>query len=122
MRHRDTAFVALSQLDPALRAAAGETEVEARIAAIVALPRLNESRTRHRPGTSPGLVALPRHVPRSRILGLAASAAIAVAAALLWVSPSAGAPPTHGVAASIAVPGGADHAVVPGAGGPAAIP
>jgi hypothetical protein len=111
-RCADAAFSALAELDPI--AAAQRTErvdplthsddlrADRCVARIVAVPRPNPQRIDHvstdlrRSGGS-----LRGRSPCS-VIGLAISAAVAVAATLLWVSPSAGAPsqqaattPTH---------------------------
>jgi hypothetical protein len=97
-RGRTTTFTALTTLDP-LRwvpaedaggpAGGGPDEVELHIACILAVPRDHGSvRTLSRPKVRAS--RLPRI--HYGALGLVASAALAVIATLLWISPSAGEP------------------------------
>jgi hypothetical protein len=101
-RETTTAFSALTELDPlhsvrhheagpCLRAADASVEMEiARIMGVAGDGGANppEGRGRRRP--TAGMTTRTR--PRFGVLGLAASAALAVIATLLWVAPSAGQP------------------------------
>jgi hypothetical protein len=96
----ETAFSVLTQLDPlagyrhtSIHDAEDEAGTEEEIARIIATPR-----PRLRTAWQAGGIARRAGAPRQRrspcgAIGLAASAAAAVIAALLWASPSAGAPP-----------------------------
>jgi hypothetical protein len=97
-RERTTTFTALTTLDPLRRVPAGDAggpadggpdEVELHIARILAVPRDHGS---VRALSQPDVKAsrLPRF--RYGAVGLVASAALAVIATLLWISPSAGEP------------------------------
>jgi hypothetical protein len=101
-----TAFSALASLDPlrSLRTERGSRQpdaaaatVELQIARILAVPRGDEAdHGAVRPVPGPTARPTPRPTRRARprygALGLLASAALAVIASLLWVSPSAGEP------------------------------
>jgi hypothetical protein len=102
---RTAAFSTLTSLDPVLSACADRGErgdrlpdppdvsVETQIARIVATPR--HEATGHRrvgPRWRPTAAPSRRLRPRYGAIGLVASAALAVIAGLLWVSPSAGEP------------------------------
>ena len=95
------AFSALASLDPARACPQGPAprDLEARIAQIVALPRQAPPAV-VRPTVAPQRVQ-PASRPRARYgsLAILASAALAVLATLLWVSPSAGAPTDHALGA-----------------------
>lgn len=115
MRYTDAAFTTFAGLDPAgnergphhldqRRMAADAVPTD--IARIVAMPR--------RSGVSAGTTRQGRQAgagqagrSRGGVLGLALSAAVAVAATLLWVSPSAGAPSRQANTPPI----GVEHAV-----------
>jgi hypothetical protein len=101
-RRSDATFAVFAGLDPigyergteclGRRAIAAESTVTADIARIVAVPRPDRigERTTGRRRQPSGTEQTSRS--RTGVLGLALSAAVAVAATLLWVSPSAGAP------------------------------
>lgn len=110
-RQVDVAFSALVALDP-IRHAQGtdgpdpltvspDALTDAHIARILAMPRRDHSgecRAREQRGRS----GTPRR-SRSRcgVLGLVVSAAAAIAATLLWVTPSAGAPSRQAITAGV---------------------
>jgi hypothetical protein len=103
-----TAFSALASLDPipSVRAEHGndrrevaDDDIEIQIARILAAPRVDETthrgvRPRRRQPAQPARTvrATRRTGPRYGALGLVTSAALAVIATVLWVSPSAGQP------------------------------
>jgi hypothetical protein len=96
-RSTEAAFSALKGLDPAEGATwlvryhdPSEAAVEIEIERILALPRVTPAETSDS-GHGRAWTEL-RHRPRYGRLGLIASAAIAVVATVVWVSPSAGAP------------------------------
>jgi hypothetical protein len=118
-RSAGTAMSALTGLDP-LRSAGpehrtqdhgpAEAVIDRQIARILAVPRDNALVERTK--SKPSLTASHRNRLRYGALGLVASAALAVIATLLWVSPSAGAP----TAQANAVFAGMTHYHLPGAG------
>ena len=106
-RHVDAAFRAFVGLDPITSGntsgcldpigVSAASDVDTCIARIVAMPRGNpatECTARHdqRPYGTPQ----PSR-PRNGVRGLALAVAVVVVAIVLWVSPSAGAPPRHGI-------------------------
>jgi hypothetical protein len=106
-RHADAAFSALIGLDPIAGVqrterldplnAADNAHEDLCVARIVAVPRPNRSKIRHAPREGQGSGGSHRGRSPCGVLGLAISAAVAVAATLLWVSPSAGAPSRQAV-------------------------
>jgi hypothetical protein len=121
-RGRRTAFSALAHLDP-LRSVRGEpggrrrdpttADIEMQIARILAVPRGDEADHRGVGSLArPTVKASRRPRPRYGALGLVTSAALAVIATLLWVSPSAGEPIGQ---ASVVPAGVIHHEVTPGA-------
>jgi hypothetical protein len=98
-----TAISALTRLDPLRSADPGygapihdpaEAIIELQIARILAMPR-GDARIERRTFGLRMQTAAHRNRPRYGAVGLVASAAIAVIATVLWVSPSAGAPTTQ---------------------------
>jgi hypothetical protein len=97
-RSAGTALSALTRLDP-LRSAGPEhrtpdhnaAAIDLQIARILAVPRHDGHADRTKPDVV-WLNASHHHRPRYGALGLVTSAALAMIATLLWVSPSAGAP------------------------------
>jgi hypothetical protein len=101
-RYADAAFSAFAELDPIARARRAErleplpnpadTATDVCVARIVAVPRTDRSSQCSPPEWRRNAEPSGRGRSRCGVLGLALSAAIAVATTLLWVSPSAGAP------------------------------
>jgi hypothetical protein len=99
-RHTDAVFSALVGLDPLIGSPGTNRDVAAaevpELSEVVAIARII-STPRH-PGIAPGSPAKEQRTPAQRrshlgACGLVASSAIALLTALLWTSPSAGAPP-----------------------------
>jgi hypothetical protein len=97
-RYEETAFRTLARLDPSPRPEMEETVVDRQIGRILADPRAGLIAAAG-VGARPARAAPARRRPRYGAFGLVASAALAVAATLLWVSPSAGAPAGGGAGA-----------------------
>jgi hypothetical protein len=100
-REAATAFSALTRLDPlhsvrhddaGRRLDAADESVEMEIARIMAVPRDNGANPLEVGGLRRTTTGTTRTRPRYGVLGLAASATLAVIATLLWVAPSAGQP------------------------------
>jgi hypothetical protein len=98
-QHEETAFRTLARLDPSPCHDVGATEVDRQIGRILADTRAGlfpDAGVGARPaGATPA-----RGRPRYGAVGLVASAALALGATLLWVSPSAGAPAGRGAGAT----------------------
>ena len=101
----ESAFSALIGLDPLGGVSPGnpadpiDTDIEARIARIVATPRLPGAMTEPPAARRAPQPTRTVHRRRARYgaIGLVASAAVAVITTLLWASPSAGAPPDQAI-------------------------
>jgi len=112
-RYNDAVYSAFAGLDPSVNEQrtesinqlrdSAETSTELCIARIVAVPRRDPKSDRHPRREARRSVPHRRRHSRCGVLGLAVSVALAVAATLLWVSPSAGAPSPHAMGASVSV-------------------
>jgi anti-sigma-K factor RskA len=112
-RYNDAVFSAFAGLDPSVNELrtdnidqlrdSAEPNTELCIAHIVAVPRRDPKSDRHPRREARRSVPHGRRHSRCGVLGVAVSAALAVAATLLWVSPSAGAPSPHAISASVNV-------------------
>jgi hypothetical protein len=89
--YEEMAFRTLARLDPSPRHEMEATEVDRQIRLILAQPRA-PGIVDAAVGACPDRAAPVRGRRRYGAFGLVASAALAVVATLLWVSPSAGAP------------------------------
>jgi hypothetical protein len=97
-QYEETAFRTLARLDPSPRREIAATEVDRQIDLILANARaagILDAGV----GARPDRAAPLRGHHRYGAVGLIASAALALVATLLWVSPSAGAPSAQGAGA-----------------------
>jgi hypothetical protein len=124
--HKKAVFSALIRLEPLAGPAAqggrassenaAELDPELAIARIMSVPRRRLIDT-HQLASATGERGAPDHRPsRLGAAGLLASAAVALVSALLWASPSAGAPPSQATAASTSAGRGASARPVPPGG------